>query len=74
EWSVVGSANIDVRSFYLNYEIVAMFYDAGFTADLSQRFLDDLSHAREIAPSDREAVGGVHRLLEATARVLSPLL
>jgi len=74
DWSVVGSANIDVRSFYLNYEIVAMFYDAGFTADLSERFLDDLSHTREIAPADRESVGGVHRLLEATARVLSPLL
>jgi cardiolipin synthase len=74
DWSVVGSANIDVRSFYLNYEIVAMFYDAGVTADLAQRFLEDLSHTREVSPAERDSVRWHRRLVEATARVLSPLL
>ncbi len=74
DWSVVGSANIDVRSFYLNYEIVAMFYDAAVTRELATRFLEDLSNTREIVAADRERVAWTKRLLEATARVLSPLL
>jgi cardiolipin synthase len=72
--SLVGSANMDVRSFHLNYEIIAMFYDAGVTAGVVSRFSEDLTDSREITAEQREALSWPSRVLEASARVMSPLL
>jgi cardiolipin synthase A/B len=72
--AVIGSANIDVRSFYINYEIIAMLYDAKVTAALAEVFLDDLSAAREVSARARDDIGLFRKLAEGAARVLSPLL
>ena len=72
--SLVGSANMDVRSFHLNYEIIALFYDAGVTGGVVSRFSEDLSDSREITADDRETLGWRRTVLEAGARVMSPLL
>ncbi|MGH9360340.1 MAG: cardiolipin synthase, partial [Thermoanaerobaculia bacterium] len=42
-FSVVGSANVDMRSFRLNFEVGALILDSGFARDLEGRFLADLS-------------------------------
>jgi cardiolipin synthase A/B len=47
-WSVVGSANMDVRSKELNQESVIGILDEGFAAQLEDTFLADLDDAREI--------------------------
>ena len=47
-WSVVGSANMDIRSKELNEENVLGIRDARFAAQLEQTFLGDLENAREI--------------------------
>lgn len=47
-WSVVGSANLDVRSKELNQENVLGILDHGFAAQIRDTFFRDLEHAREI--------------------------
>ena len=47
-WSVVGSANMDIRSKELNEENVLGIRDADFAAQLERTFLADLENAREI--------------------------
>jgi cardiolipin synthase len=72
--SAIGSANMDVRSFYINYEITAMFYDAPVTRDVAEVFERDLTESREVGRAQRTALPTPVRLAEATARLLSPLL
>ena len=47
-WSVVGSANMDVRSKELNQENVLGILDAGFGRALEEVFFADLARAEEI--------------------------
>ncbi len=47
-WSVVGSANMDVRSKELNEENVLGIQDADFAAQLEKAFVGDLARAKEI--------------------------
>ena len=44
----VGSANMDIRSFDLNFEVNAFMYDAGITKILEDDFLKDLHSSVEI--------------------------
>jgi cardiolipin synthase len=48
QWSVVGSANMDIRSTELNQENVLGILDEGFGRELEAAFLADLEKAREI--------------------------
>ncbi len=72
--AAIGSANMDIRSFYLNYEITAMFYDASVNGALAEWFERDARDARPVTEADREALTPIDRGLEAVARVSSPLL
>lgn len=47
-WSIVGSANMDIRSKELNQEAVIGIADQGFARELTDTFFADLQHAREI--------------------------
>ncbi len=71
--ATVGSANFDNRSLTLNFEAMAVIYDASLATQLARSFEADLSLARRYARSGRRATLG-QRLGEATARLLSPLL
>ncbi|MGH1347348.1 MAG: phospholipase D-like domain-containing protein [Nannocystales bacterium] len=70
----IGSANMDVRSFHINYEITAMFYDAKVTADLVSVYEADLTESTEVHRRDRTEPSIWVQLRENSARVLSPLL
>jgi len=70
----IGSANMDVRSLYLNYEVTAIFYDRKVTADLAAAFCDDLANADTIGVELRREVSLPWRFAEGLARLLSPLL
>lgn len=48
KWSVVGSANMDVRSIELNVENVLGILDEGFGATMEATFRDDLKRSQEI--------------------------
>ncbi len=47
-WSIVGSANLDVRSQELNEEVIVGILDHGFARELEATFRMDLERAREI--------------------------
>ena len=51
-WSVVGSANLDVRSQAHNQENVLGVRDAAFATSLRDTFLQDITRAREITLAD----------------------
>jgi cardiolipin synthase len=66
-WSVVGSANMDVRSKELNKENVLGILDTELASQLERTFLTDLERAREITAAEwrRRPLGA--RLLERGA-------
>lgn len=72
--AIVGTANLDNRSFKLNFEVAALMYDRGVAAELARAFEADLADSRRIEPGDLERVSVWRRLGEASARLLSPLL
>lgn len=50
DWSLVGSSNIDYRSFGVNYEICLVAHDRSLTSQLTEQFFQDLGEAAEVAP------------------------
>ena len=71
--AIVGTANLDNRSFRLNFEVVATFYGGPCVADLARAFEVDLAHAKR--KELREAKSPfVQRLLASAARLLAPQL
>jgi cardiolipin synthase A/B len=48
KWSVIGSTNIDNRSFELNDEVNLAAFDGDMTAGLTRDFLSDLNESQQI--------------------------
>lgn len=72
--STIGTANMDIRSFELNYEINAVIYDNNKTMELENQFIKDLERSKEITVEDFNGSSKLHKVLEACARVFSALL
>ncbi|AKC86706.1 cardiolipin synthase [Pseudoxanthomonas suwonensis] len=70
---VVGSANFDHRSFRLNFEVSLLLRDLGSCESLAQLLEREFARARRVRV-DRPMGLWRHRLPEAFARLLSPLL
>jgi cardiolipin synthase len=73
-WGMVGSANLDIRSFRWNFEVGAIAFDPEFARRLEERFLADLAESQEITPQWLGRRRFPTRLRESAARLLSPLL
>ncbi|MBW2522531.1 MAG: cardiolipin synthase [Deltaproteobacteria bacterium] len=73
-WVMAGSANVDIRSFRLNFELSAIVIDAALAAEMEARFLRDLEDAVEITVDSVAKYGFARRFAYGTARLLSPLL
>lgn len=74
EQAMFGTANFDMRSLWLNYEVSLLVYDRDFVSDLralQQSYLDD-ADAVMLVPWNKRPVGA--RLIESTMRLLTPLL
>ena len=71
--AVVGTANLDNRSFRLNFEVAAAFYDRGVIGQLSRRFEADRAASTDFARRRREG-SKVQAMLESLARLSSPVL
>jgi cardiolipin synthase A/B len=73
-FTVVGSANLDNRSFTLNFEISCFLRSAEVNRQLSAKYLEDLAQSREVTAEQLSRSGYFERLKEATMNLLSPLL
>jgi cardiolipin synthase len=71
--AVVGTANMDNRSFRLNFEVAAAFYDAAIVARLAARFAGDRARSTDFRRRRREG-SRVQAMLDSLARLSSPVL
>lgn len=70
--AVVGTANMDNRSFRLNFEVACAFYDRGLVEQLAARFETDRAAARDFR--GRREGSRLAPFLESIARLASPVL
>ena len=70
----IGTANMDIRSFIINYEANAVIYDERLASQLACDFMRDLEDCTEFTLSDYEDRNILFRLRDSLARLLSPLL
>ena len=47
-WTLVGSANLDIRSFRLNFEVGVLVEDLAVAARLAGRFEEDFAQSEEM--------------------------
>ena len=73
-WSIVGSANLDYRSLFVNQELVLVAHDRALAGQLQAQFLDDLCDASEITHPTWYRRGWRARGLEAIGWVARRLL
>jgi cardiolipin synthase len=72
--SIVGTANMDYRSFDLNFEVNAIVYGSEFGDQMRKAFHDDLHYSDKVKYEQWKSRPVHIKLLERTARLLSPLL
>ena len=74
EISIIGTANMDVRSQELNFEVNAMVYNSETNQKLKKVFFDDLKNAKEIDKEEWKKRNHFIIFTEKFFRLLSPLL
>jgi cardiolipin synthase len=74
ELAVIGSANVDNRSFRLNFEIVAAIYGSTAADRMASEFEQDLGESVEVLPERLKRRGRLQTLAEVSARLFSALL
>ena len=72
--SMVGTANMDHRSFELNFEVNMLVYDADIATQMRERFFADLEDAEKIDIKKWLSRSAYAKLPEKIARLLSPVL
>lgn len=74
EASTVGTANIDVRSFSLNFEINAFIYDKSVSHDLAEIFEKDMFDCTELTMEKYNQRSNLIKFKESISRLLTPIL
>lgn len=69
-----GTANMDIRSFALNFEVNAVIYDEKKAKEMTAIFKKDLELCRQITKNVYLSRSLVVRLKEQVSRLLSPIL
>ncbi|MEX3852904.1 cardiolipin synthase [Paraburkholderia sp. BR10923] len=72
--AAIGSANLDNRSFRLNFEIMVLTVDRGFALEVETMLLDDFAESREIDRDEYRKANALRRMLMHVARLFSPIL
>lgn len=70
----VGSANLDIRSFAMNFEVNTFIYDAETVQKLQKIFMEDLKLCKEITLDSYKNRSLMVKVKESVSRLLSPLL
>ena len=75
ERALVGSANIDMRSFFLNYEIGVLVEESPACAEIERHIGDLVASSRELSPRVLARARQWHgRTLERLSELIAPLL
>lgn len=73
-WAMVGSANMDERSFRLNFELTTLLYDSGLARELYADFAALRCKSRRIKAETMKSLPFTETLKVGLARMASPLL
>ena len=70
----IGTANFDIRSFKLNFEINSFIYDSHISKQLTQVFKHDLKLCQELTLEKYKKRSLVIKFKESISRLISPIL
>ena len=70
----VGTANLDIRSFQINFEVNAFIYDKQVVARMEENFIRDIEDSKEIHLATYKNRPFIEKVKESTGRLFSPLL
>ena len=74
QMTLIGTANIDMRSFYLNLEMTLCVYDEGFAQEINDLTRSYMDESEMLDPADWAQRGTILRWKENIIRLASPLL
>ncbi|KAF1027749.1 MAG: putative cardiolipin synthase YwiE [Burkholderia plantarii] len=74
EAAAVGSANLDNRSFRLNFELMVLTVNAGFATEIETMLVEDFTNAFALDPAELQRAGAMRRMLMHVARLFAPIL
>lgn len=72
--SSIGTANLDIRSFKLNFEVNTVIYDEHYGKDLYKQFEKDFENSTEVLWIVWQKRKRLQKFAESFARLLSPVL
>lgn len=70
----VGTANMDIRSFSLNFETNAVIYNTSISEKMKNQFMEDMEFCKEIKLEDFKNRSRTTKIAESVVRLLSPIL
>lgn len=70
----IGTANLDIRSFKLNFEINAIIYDSNIAKDYENIFYKDQEFCTLLSIKEYENRSRKFKILESISRLISPIL
>ncbi|WP_298914430.1 cardiolipin synthase [uncultured Algimonas sp.] len=74
QMTMIGTANVDMRSFYLNLEMTLCVYDRNFADQINRLIEDYIRDSEMLDPQKWEQRGPFLRWKENILRLVSPLL
>ncbi len=72
--AAVGTANLDNRSFRLNFEITLLVYDPGFVKEIEAMLSGDFTRSRPVTMEEYSRRSFFFKLAARSARLLAPIL
>jgi len=72
--AIVGGANTDYRSMYLNFENCCSFYGGSMSGRVKRDFEEMFSHSHLVTRQDVEKTPLIKRIMQIVFRVLSPMM
>lgn len=69
----IGSCNVDIRSFVLDYELNVLVYDKAFAIENKEAFFEDMAHSEELKLSDMKKRSIFIRAIQKILRLFAPL-
>ncbi|WP_455815514.1 phospholipase D-like domain-containing protein, partial [Clostridium butyricum] len=70
----IGTANLDIRSFKLNFEINAIIYDSDVTSYNENIFINDMNDCKFLSIEDHNKRSFETKTLESIVKLIFPLL
>ncbi len=73
DFAAIGTANLDNRSFRLNFEVTVACYDRAFAGDVAEMLERDFARSKPALPADVQRRAFPVRLAARVARLMAPI-